>query len=431
MAKMKWSKGSFMYWLNSVLNKNHPWFDYVDTVRGFSNMEKDAAKVGLTLDEPESFYDAEHTIGSNGNILSSIGNSLTGVFESLPELINSLVAHYARNELTGAEREQNAFNAGEAQLSRDFTEYMARNKYSMETQSMQDAGVNPAMVYGGGNLVPTAANGATGQGHALAGGDMLGALTALMRLPTELAEMRAAAEKSESEGKAAIMNAESNRITAESAARNAGTNEGMLGVQQRQAAVAEARVQIEQMLADNNTRKTDAEISNMAATEAYTKEMTAYISKNYEVAMKNADASQKHAIAAIMSAKAAQENAAAYSKLTDSQALLNGVLQQKEAVYRDYLPAQLSAQVDEMKARGYYFNQEGKLVDKQGKLVDAQIVREYVGVATEVARTACQVAGTVATGGLAGASVQSTPSSAPSYSSYGDLAEGIAGVYGD
>lgn len=112
-----------------------------------------------------------------------------GALGYLGELIRSLTAYYARTELTGAEREANEFSAGEAQKSRDFTEYMARNKYSIETQSMQDAGVNPAMVYGGGSLVPTAANGAQASSVAPTGGDFGTAIMSLVRMPLELKKL--------------------------------------------------------------------------------------------------------------------------------------------------------------------------------------------------------------------------------------------------
>lgn len=133
-------------------------------------------------------YAATHD--EEGNYTGT-GNSFLKGFGNLGGLIDSLIAHYTRNTLTGAENEQNAFNANEAQKSRDFTEYMARNKYSMETESMQNAGVNPAMVYGQGSLVPTASNGATGQGSASAGGDLLGMIASLMKLPVEIQNLKA------------------------------------------------------------------------------------------------------------------------------------------------------------------------------------------------------------------------------------------------
>lgn len=117
--------------------------------------------------------------------------------EDFEGTFDNLTNKYLENGLTDREREANAFSAEEAQKSRDFTEYMARNKYSIETQSMQDAGVNPAMVYGGGSLVPTASNGAQASSVAPSGGlsDILPQLMALVRMPLEMQKLQADVEQ--------------------------------------------------------------------------------------------------------------------------------------------------------------------------------------------------------------------------------------------
>lgn len=137
--------------------------------------------------DPTEYYNS-YTKNANGTY--SVGGYGFGM-PDLNGLINSLTAYYTRNTLTGAENEQNAFNAEQAQMSRDFTEYMARNKYSMETQSMQDAGVNPAMVYGGGSLVPTAANGSAASGSPLSGGNIADLLSTMVRMPLEMKKLDA------------------------------------------------------------------------------------------------------------------------------------------------------------------------------------------------------------------------------------------------
>ena len=82
--------------------------------------------------------------------------------------------------------QQNEWNAQEAEKSRNFTEYMTRNKYQMETQSMQNAGINPAMVYGGGNLVPTTNNTTAASGSPIGAGNIGDLLSTLIRMPKEL-----------------------------------------------------------------------------------------------------------------------------------------------------------------------------------------------------------------------------------------------------
>lgn len=117
--------------------------------------------------------------------------------EEFEGTFDNLENKYLEKGLTAREREANAFSAEEAQKSRDWQEYMARNKYAIETQSMQDAGVNPAMVYGGGNLVPTASNGAHATSVAPAGGlaELLPQIMALVRMPLEMKAMQAEIDK--------------------------------------------------------------------------------------------------------------------------------------------------------------------------------------------------------------------------------------------
>ena len=201
---MKWSKGSFLWNLNQLFNRNHNWFDYVDTVRGQSNIENQAKWHGYTdeVSEPDSYYDENGSFGDSvSSGLKGVLGSFGDIFENMPELINSLIAHYARTELTGAEKEMNEFNAEEAQKSRDFTEYMTQNKYQMETQSMQSANINPALVYGGGNLVPTASNGAQASGSFGGSGDFFAMLSTMMRMPLEMQKLEQDIAESESREK--------------------------------------------------------------------------------------------------------------------------------------------------------------------------------------------------------------------------------------
>lgn len=155
-------------------------------------------------------------ITSDGSYRDSRSSSGAG----LGDLIRSIIARLAGNELTGAQREANEFSSLEAQKNRDFTEYMARNKYQMETQSMEEAGINPAMMYGGGNLVPTAANGSAPSSVTPDAGNLFDMISTIARLPSEIAEMKANislvnAEKGKTEAEKA--NIEQNTINAKQA----------------------------------------------------------------------------------------------------------------------------------------------------------------------------------------------------------------------
>lgn len=132
---------------------------------------------------------------------------------------SSALAKYTGSELTAADREANAFSAEEAEKARQHDIFMAENKYAMETQSMVDAGLNPAMVYGGGNLVSTHATGAAAQSvspdHSANLGDLAQMFMSIARLPQELKNLKKQNDLLDSE-------AEKNRADADLAEKNAG-----------------------------------------------------------------------------------------------------------------------------------------------------------------------------------------------------------------
>lgn len=116
---------------------------------------------------------------------SSAGSNLASGFGSHIELkLNKWLNPEAyknamRRHLTGAEKEQNAFNAEQAGIQRDFAEHMfereaalSNTAFQRQTADMQAAGINPALMYGGagssGAAVPTASSGSAASGSASA-----------------------------------------------------------------------------------------------------------------------------------------------------------------------------------------------------------------------------------------------------------------------
>lgn len=390
-----WKK--FVKGLNNAFNPYHAWFDY------------DKWNEDTVLDK---------VINSVDTLIDHVAN---------PDVATSLVDKYTGAHLTGAEQEANAFSAEEAQKSRDFTEYMARNKYSMETQSMQEAGVNPAMVYGGGSLVPTAANGSHGASVAPQMGDIGNLIMSLIRMPAELRNIESQAQRNKDEGDAALINAGAN-------VRNAESNESNAESAARQAAVAEGRLIVEQELKDANIRLTNTQIDKLVEEKLNIAEATKYISKNWEVANKNANAAQKQALAAMRQADAAVQNAATNDRLSEyqtdmlySQRLGQDLMNGKSDIELKYLPERLQAEVEEFRARGFYFDAQGHLANKNMALVTAQTIRQYELMVTDVANAVVNVAGAVATGGLSAGMKGSTSVTwdpAPAngtYGTYGDV----------
>lgn len=318
--------------------------------------------------------------------------------------------------LTGAEQEANQFthnerleaqdfNAEEAQKSRDFTEYMTRNKYSMETQSMQEAGLNPAMMYGGGNLVSTAANGAAGTssgGTSVSpdGLNPLDLILSLIRFPKELqqmkeniAETRAAAQQHRDLGEAALMNAETNRI-------NAGTQQGELGVHQKLADLKEIEVQVGKALADSNISVNEEEKKRIAEETLRIQKERSVIERYIAVAEKNANSQQQQAIAALRNAEAAVQNAATNDRMADYQTslmysseLLNYYEGEGKQILNKYLDERQRAEIDKLLKEGVKLDKEGRLIDKQGNFVTAQTIKTYVNCGTDIANSVSRFVG--------------------------------------
>lgn len=106
------------------------------------------------------------------NIGSSIGLGL----------VDNWLYRLRNAHLTGKEQEQNAFNAQQAQLNRDFEENMSNTAYQRGVVDMQAAGLNPALMIGNGSAASTP-SGSNAQGSASVNaqgiGDYIAAMTQL------------------------------------------------------------------------------------------------------------------------------------------------------------------------------------------------------------------------------------------------------------
>lgn len=143
----------------------------------------------------------------------SVVSSLTGV-SGIGDLIKSLTNRITANELTGAEREQNTFNAEQAQIDRAWQEQMSNTAYQRSVADMRSAGVNPALAMNNGGASTPSGAMASGSGAGL--GASMSELMSLFMMKPQIRLM-------EKQGDAALINAQANKESASAQTKNADT----------------------------------------------------------------------------------------------------------------------------------------------------------------------------------------------------------------
>lgn len=103
--------------------------------------------------------------------------------------------------LTSAQRQSNAFSAWQSQVARDYSTEMANTQWQRGVTDMQNAGVNPALIYGNGgspNGIPSTAEATSVNPGAPTMGFQ--DIISLMKLPAEIKLLEAQAKKTDAEG---------------------------------------------------------------------------------------------------------------------------------------------------------------------------------------------------------------------------------------
>lgn len=122
-----------------------------------------------------------------GSLMSGFGTALSTSISALLsgqnpfKALGNWITGATGSGLTDAQKEQNAFNAQQAALQRAFSaqeasklrewqERMRSTQYQTSVNDMKNAGLNPAMAYGGTAIAAGTPSGAMGSGSAASGG---------------------------------------------------------------------------------------------------------------------------------------------------------------------------------------------------------------------------------------------------------------------
>lgn len=145
---------------------------------------------------------------------TTLGNMWSGSSSAVGSWMNQLLLKnlmpfeyslQTRRHLTGAEREQNAFNAEQAQIQRNFTQDIFNQQVQLENtatqrqvQDMQKAGLNPALMYQSGPAgsgTPSAGSGSSASGSP-SGAPNLSAMIQLGLVGAQIQNLQAQAAQS-------------------------------------------------------------------------------------------------------------------------------------------------------------------------------------------------------------------------------------------
>lgn len=183
----------------------------------------------------------------------------------------STFAKITGQELTGAEREANAFTANEAQKQRDWQQQMSDTSYQRAVADMQSAGLNPALLYGSGANGAVTPSGSAASSVSPSSGSSLSDILQLLSFKKDLevkdadkSEKEAGAFKAIEEGKDIIENAKDRREGVNIRRADMEIRKGSLELQKQAREDAHKLNEAEIQKIASDVQKNAAEIRNLA-----------------------------------------------------------------------------------------------------------------------------------------------------------------------
>lgn len=197
-------------------------------------------------------YDNDVLPGQERSLSDAVGDAF-GI-DGLSGLFRALTNRITATELTGAEREQNAFNAQQAELDRQFQADMSNTAFQRGVADMRAAGVNPALAIGQGGASTPSGSAASGSGSAA-----FSSMSDLM----QLAMLKPTIEQMQVQNKVLEQNADTARFDAQTKRESVNIERGRLENEQTRTGIQELLAQNTLRLGENTIRLTDEQIKSI------------------------------------------------------------------------------------------------------------------------------------------------------------------------
>lgn len=176
-------------WDNEDVDKRY--HDSLDSMFGYI----EDADVNSGSSSGSNFFD------SLGKIFDSIGAGISGFdwTKGVQDLMN-----YYTGGVTGAQSEAQRFNSEEAERQRVWEQEMSNTAFQRQTQDMMNAGVNPALMYGGAGSsgASTPSGSSASVTPSIGSGNLFDAIFQMASLPVELKYKKAQTAKLNEETRA-------------------------------------------------------------------------------------------------------------------------------------------------------------------------------------------------------------------------------------
>lgn len=198
----------------------------------------------------------DYSSGQTQSLQATVNNSIGSLFnlDGLSGLFGALANRITGSELTGAEREQNAFNAQQAEIDRQFQADMSNTAFQRGVADMRAAGVNPALAIGQGGASTPSGSAAAGSG---AGG--FNSMSDLM----QLAMIKPTIEQMKTQNRVLEQNADTARMNAETNRESVNVDRGKLENERERTSISRLLADNTIRLGDNTIRLTDSQIESI------------------------------------------------------------------------------------------------------------------------------------------------------------------------